>query len=451
MDEGFAVAESLFWKKLLIRSGIAKFLPSVRRRLAGGERFLRYYSDRVLNAPLEELLDDALFPDVQAPDAINLALGAPRCDLPLGALRGVNDRRALSVWGIPELRQEIAEQYKLDHGPAVDPADEVLVTHGAAGAFTVALDTFVNPKARVVLFDPTSPIYRIGLKHRRATIVWVPTWVEDGNVRLAMDAFGKAMRGARMLVLCDPVNPTGAVFAGEDLEQIAFWAKKFDVLVYQDESFGRYRYDDDGIRLAGLPHAENRVITAGSVSKTFGLSAARIGWLAGCKHLIRPCAVTAALNAPFVSPLCQQLALTALRSGDARAAALRDEFAGRRRYVFERLQSVGLEPALPAGAFFFWVPVEPLGLSGREFARQLLAAKRVLVNPGEPFGPSGRYYVRLSYAAEDGRLREGLSRLIGFVSELRSKHPQLNKKNGPQMDTDFVAQMSADQPDQSAV
>jgi hypothetical protein len=60
-----------------------------------------------------------------------------------------------------------------------------------------------------------------------------------------------------------------------------------------------------------------------------------------------------------------------------------------------------------------------LGLSGREFARQLLAAKRVLVNPGEPFGLSGRYYVRLSYAAEDGRLREGLTRLVQFASELR--------------------------------
>jgi aminotransferase len=422
MDEGLAVAESLFWKKLLIRTGIARLLPSVRRRLDGGERFLRYYSDRVLTAPLEELLDDALFPDVQAPDAINLALGAPRCDLPLGALRGLNDRRALGVWGVPELRQEIAEQHKLEHGPAVDPTEEVLVTHGAAGAFTVALDTFVNPSARIVLFDPTSPIYRIGLKHRRATIIWVPTRVEDGKVRFAMDAFGKAMRGARMLVLCDPANPTGAVFAGEDLEQIAFWAKKFDVLIYQDESFGRYRYEDDGIRLAGLPHAENRVITAGSVSKTFGLSAARVGWLTGCKHLIRPCAVTAALNAPFVSSLCQQLALTALRSGEARATALRDEFAGRRRYVFERLQSAGLGPALPAGAFFFWVPVEPLGLSGREFARQLLAAKRVLVNPGEPFGPSGRYYVRLSYAGEDGRLREGLSRLAEFVGKLKGNN-----------------------------
>src|SRR5262245_5683484 len=234
-----------------------------------------------------------------------------------------------------------------------------------------------------------------------------------------MEAFAKAMRSARMLVLCDPVNPTGGVFAGEDLEQIAFWAKKFDVLIYQDESFSRYRYEAERVRLAGLPHAENRTLTAGSVSKTFGLTAARVGWLVGCRHLVRPCAVTAALNAPFVSPLCQQLALTALRSGEARAAAMRDEFAGRRAYVFERLRSAGLEPAWPAGGFFCWVPVEPLGMCGREFARQLLAAKRVLVNPGAPYGQSGRQYVRLSYAAEDGRLREGLSRLCDFVAELR--------------------------------
>jgi aspartate/methionine/tyrosine aminotransferase len=57
-------------------------------------------------------------------------------------------------------------------------------------------------------------------------------------------------------------------------------------------------------------------------------------------------------------------------------------------------------------------------MSGREFARQLIQSKRVLVNPGEPFGPSGEDHVRISYATEDGRLREGLQRLTEFMAEL---------------------------------
>jgi len=406
---------SFFWKKCLIRSGIAQHLPSLKRLLGGGEQFLHYLGDRALAFPLQELLDPAWFPDVQAPDAINLALGSPRCELPLGALRGVNDRRALSAWGLPELRDEIMIRH--ENGIGSKPAEEALVTHGASGAFAAVIDTFVSPGSRVVLFDPTSPIFALGLKHRRARIRWVDTWLEEGKSRFDIEGFAAAMRGARLLVLSDPVNPTGGVFAPEDLEQIAWWAKRYDVLIYVDESFRQFRYEPERCNIGSLPHTENRLLSAGSVSKSHGLVAARVGWLVGCRHLLRPCAVTASLAAPFVSPLCQHAALTALRAGEQTAAAMRDEFAGRRRYLYEGLQIMGLPPAWPAGGFFFWVPVNQLGMSGREFARQLIQSKRVLVNPGEPFGPSGEDHVRISYATEDGRLREGLQRLTEFMAE----------------------------------
>ena len=409
---------TLFWKKLLIRTGIARLLPSVRKLAGGGTRYLRHYGDRLLSVPFDDLRDEALFPDVHGPDAINLALGAPRCETPPGAPRGLNDRRGLSVWGSPELRAEVAAQRKLDCGVMLDPDEEVLITHGATGAFSTALDAFVNPGSRVVLLDPTSPIFPLGLKHRRARVRWVPTTTEEGRTRFDATALAKALRGAQLLVLADPATPTGGVLAAEDLEQLAWWAKRHDALIYLDESFARFRYEGDRTHLAMLPHAEGRILCAGSVSKTYGLAGARVGWLTGDRHLVRACAAVAAVTAPFVSPVCQQIALAALRSGEARANALRDEFAGRRRYVFERLQAMGLEPTWPAGGFFFWVPVGPLNLTGRDFARQLLCATKVLVGPGEPFGPSGRDFVRLSYAAEEGRLREGLARMAEFVGGL---------------------------------
>jgi aspartate/methionine/tyrosine aminotransferase len=132
----------------------------------------------------------------------------------------------------------------------------------------------------------------------------------------------------------------------------------------------------------------------------------------------------ASMAAPFVSPLCQQIALAALRSGEETAAKIRDEFAGRRRYLVESLQGMELPPAYPAGGFFCWAPVGRWGLTGREFARKLLLSQRVLVNAGEPFGPSGEDFIRLSYATEEGRLREGLQRLATFMEELRKSHAE---------------------------
>ncbi len=408
------MVESLFWRRVLARSGVGRLLPAVRRALLGGEAHLHRFSDRLLAAPLAELIDPALLPAPGTPDAIDLALGAPRCDL-VPTIRGLPARRPASAWGDPELRGELADRLRADHGLACDPADEVLITHGGTGAFAAVLDAFVNPGDRVVLFDPTAPIFPLGLKHRRASVTWVPTRTEAGIVRFDMTAFGKAMRGAKMLVLADPANPTGGVFAAEDLEQVAFWARKADALIYHDVSFDAWRTEPPATRLAALPHAEGRTFFAGGYGKSHVLTAARVGWLAGDRHLVRPCAVAAALAAPFVPPVCQHMALHAERAGSAAQAEMRTEFGRRRRYVRERLEGMGLKPWPSAGGFFFWVPV-PGTETGREFAGRLYRDTAVLVNPGHPFGPSGGRCVRISFATDEGRLAVGLSRLAEFVT-----------------------------------
>jgi len=410
---------SFYWKKLCIRAGLGRWLPSAVRVLGAGTSVLPWLSDRALALPADELLDPAWFPDVNAPDTINLALGSPRCELPLGTIKSINDRRPLSAWGLPELRDHVASTYVAHF----DPADEVLITHGATGAFAAVIDTVLNPGSKVVTFDPTSPIFRLGLKHRRARICTIETWIEDGKTRFDIEALAGAMRGSRLLVLADPCNPTGGILAVEDLEQIAFWARKHDVLIYLDESFKEFRYLPAEAHLSQLPNAAGRLLMAGSVSKTYGLNHARTGWLVGPRPLMRPIAAMAAMSAPFVSPFCQQIALSALKSGNHAVGSIRDEFAGRRRYLFEALQGMGLPPVFPAGGYFFWVPVKHLGLTGREFARQLLVAQRVLVNPGEPFGTSGEDHIRLSYATEEGRLREGIQRLAEFMEETRTQRP----------------------------
>jgi aspartate/methionine/tyrosine aminotransferase len=209
------------------------------------------------------------------------------------------------------------------------------------------------------------------------------------------------------------------VVAAEDLEQVAWWADRHDVLILSDEVFERYRYEGQAVSIGALPRALRRTLTAGGVSKGHALAAARVGWLAGHRHLLRPCLATAALRSPFVPTLSQQVALAALRTGPEAFARIRSEFESRRRYAFERLRALEMNPGWPAGAFFLWVPVWEWGLNGRQFAERLLRAQKVRVTPGDLFGPSGPAYVRLSYAAEAGRLQEGLNRLGAFVQGLR--------------------------------
>jgi aspartate/methionine/tyrosine aminotransferase len=412
----------LFLAKLLIRTRIARLLPGVRRRLGRGGDFLPYYSDRLLASPFADLEQAAAALEPQGSDVIDLSQGAPRFDMLHSASTKLPaDRRGWPpAGGLPELRQAVADKLLADNCLPVDPRDEVLITAGALGAVQTFFDAFVNRGDRVVLTDPTSPLYPLAARTRRARLRWLATWVEEGRTRFRLDQLARALKGARLFVLCSPGNPAGGIVAPEDLEQIAWWAERHDVLILSDEVFERFHHEDDVMSMATLPRARRRTLTAGSVSKGHALAAARVGWLAGCKDLLRPCVLTAALRSPFVPTLCQQLATAALRAGQETFEPVRAGFESRRRYAWERLRAMDLNPAWPAGSFFFWVPVWDRGLSGREFTEGLLRQQRVLLTPGDLFGPSGPGYVRLSYAADDGRLQEGLNRLAAYLESLQA-------------------------------
>jgi aspartate/methionine/tyrosine aminotransferase len=257
------VAIPFFAVKWLVRLGVARWLPSVRRRLEGGTAYLHYLSDRCLATPLDGLADLAAHWRADAPDAIDLAHVGPRLDLPPpAAARAAAARGYPPPGGLPELRAAVADRLA-GRGLAVSSVDEVLVTAGASGAFFTALDTFVNPGDRVVLFAPTSPLFALGLQHRRARVRWVPTTTEAGRLRFGMEPFTKALPGAKLLVLADPANPTGGVLTPEDLEQIAWWANKYDVLIYVDETFDRFRYEGEPVSVASFAPARKRTLVAG--------------------------------------------------------------------------------------------------------------------------------------------------------------------------------------------
>ena len=406
-----------FWlTKLLVRTRLARFAPRARRLSDGGTAYLKYYSDRVLAAPSEDLLDPAVVPPALNFDVLDLNQPTPDAPPARGAI-SLGRTDALCAPGrtpvtLPELARAVADRAK-NAGRNLNPATDILATHGATGAFAAALDAFVNPGDRVVVFDPTSPLFNLGLKSRHANICRVSTWGEDGRLRYIAKAFERAMRGAKLLVLCDPANPSGACLANEDLEHIAWIAGGYDVLVYLDESFAAFR--PDRVRnLAAMPGAERVALTAGSVSQEFGQPGVRVGWLAGPRHLVRACGLTANLSAPYVPPVCQQAAAKLLAEPANGEPASRVQ--SKRQYALDRLRAMGLEPETPGGGYFVWVPVSGLGL---------------MVGAGLAFGPSGAGHVRVSFAGDDGRLREGLSRMAAFVERLKNPTAPMPKVEEP--------------------
>ena len=409
-----------FWlKKVCSRVGLAPYLPAAKRFCQGDTSFVNYYSDRILAAPLDDLLDPTAFPEAEAPDVLNLNLAAPRYDAAYErASASAKGHSAPSALGSPELRKAIADSVRVRQNRVLNPDEQVLITHGAMGAYANALDAFVNPGDPVVLFDPSSPMFRIGAQSRRAKLRWVPTWNDDGRCRFLMEGLAKAMRGAMMLVLANPSNPTGGVLGAEEWEQIAWLAKRQDVLIYADESFGRYQYGET-VRIPANAEFQKRLLTVGSVSQTYGMASTRVGWLTGPKQLVSACRLTSVLSAPFIPGVCQASALKALEAPEEMFRPTLDQFRKRRQYAFDRLRAMNLEPLWPNGGYTLWVNVAGLGIEGRAFADRLMREERVLVGNGDLYGPSGKHHIRISYAAEDGRLREGLTRIGSFVARFK--------------------------------
>jgi len=215
------------------------------------------------------------------------------------------------------------------------------------------------------------------------------------------------VRGAKLVALAVPNNPTGVTYSPSVLSELATETARVGAILYLDGTFASN---------ANLP--EGKLVLRADSASALGLSGLRIGWLAGPPGLLRPCALAQALAGPFVPAVCQQVVARVLSELDSPPT---DAVAARRAWAAERMNAMGLKVDAAGEGHFLWASVRGLKLTGRQFADRLMADHKVIVGPGDLFGPSGTDFVRVSVAADDGRVREGLARTAAFVAKLTGK------------------------------
>jgi aspartate/methionine/tyrosine aminotransferase len=402
------VAQPYFVQRSLRAVGLQSWVRAKESVTGGAADYARYASAMLLRGDTNDVSIGT------NPGLMNLNLGAPQWESPIGGWRFSADRHGAGhPQGLPELREFVAEQ--------TCPTNHVLVQAGAGGALGTALRAFVNPGESVVLFDPCSPMFRRSCASMGAKVRWVPTWHEAGRTRFLFDSLARVMSGARMIVLAEPNNPTGGTLLREDLEHLAWLAKRHDVLVVCDQSFGRFRYDIGGAAINDVTEFDRRWILLGGVSASLGLGSLRVGWASAPAPLIHMMTRCAQLTGATVPTACQQAALRALQAEREQTLPMQEQFRSKRRYTLNRLQAMELVSSEPSAGFTCWVSVAELCKSSRKFAAELLAEEQVLVGSGCDFSPMGEQFIRVSFAIEDGRLREGLTRLARFLRRKRGE------------------------------
>ena len=352
--------------------------------------------------------------------AISLAQGEPDFPTPepviealCQAARGGYTRYG-DMNGDPELRAAIAERAsRIAGAPYSERA--VLVSHGGAAAITAAILATVNPGDRVILPEPTYSLYLDAVQLAGGRPVFVPTRPDR---HLDPGPLAAELTGAAMVVLCNPVNPTGAVFSAAELDWLGQQLAGTDTLVLADEAYADIVYDGQPFTsMLAVPSLRERLIYVQTLSKTYAMTGWRVGYAvaapditAAIRHVHRT--MNSAVNAAV-----QRAALAAISIGPSLAEPMLAAYQERRDFVAGRIAALdGLDATRPAGAFYSFARYASPRPAAEVTAK--LLAGGVVVRSGPEFGPSGEGHIRLSFATSMDNLREGLDRIERVLSGL---------------------------------
>ncbi len=337
--------------------------------------------------------------------AVNLAQGFPDfpCEEALKDLarKAVDqDYNQYSVtWGMPALRQAIAKKMGEYNGIAADADRNVTVTCGATEAMICAFMSNLDPGKEVILFQPFYENYHPDAYLCGAKPVYVtlrePDWSIDEK-ELAR-AFNKRTAA---IVINTPHNPTGKVFTREELALIAKLCQKWGVLVFSDEIYEHILYDGAvHVSPASLPGLEDRTVTIGSASKTYGITGWRVGWAVAHEKITNNLRKVHDFMTVCAATPLQEAVRGALGLGPEFYRDLSAHYLQRRDFLVKGLEAAGFRCHLPRGAYYVMADVADLikgsllkGSGGArnfqddtELARYLVSEVKVASVPGSSF------------------------------------------------------------------
>ncbi|MCW2750539.1 MAG: pyridoxal phosphate-dependent aminotransferase [Aeromicrobium sp.] len=355
-------------------------------------------------------------PDFATPDHVVEAAAA--------ACRDPRNHRYSPVAGLPELREAIARKSARDSGLIV-ANDQILVTNGGKQAVALAFAATIDPGDEVLLPAPYWTTYPEAIRLAGGVPVVVPTTAETGFKVTVEQLERYRTERTRMLVLCSPSNPTGAVYDERELESVGRWLVESRLWVLTDEIYEHFAYATAGVAPSlpvVAPEVRDRCIVVNGVAKSYAMTGWRVGWMIAPRDVTLAATTLQSHITSNVSNVAQRATIAALDGNLDSVTTMRRAFDRRRRLITTMLDGInGFECDLPGGAFYAFPSVH--GLFGRSVNGRVLTSSADVVDvmldhcevaavPGEAFGALG--YVRFSYAIDEALISEGMQRLGAF-------------------------------------
>lgn len=327
--------------------------------------------------------------------------------------------------GLPELRQAIARQMERERQLHFDADTEITVTPGGKMGILAALLALVDADDEVLVEDPGWLSFEPMVRISGATPVPLPLREQDDFRFSIEDLRARITPRTRVLVLCNPHNPTGRVLERSELEAIAQVVIEHELVVIMDEAYDHFLFDGlSHISIASIAGMRERTVTICTASKTWNMFGWRVGWVIAPAPITEKIQLITVHSFTSVTSFVQAGAAAALdgaiAQGSLTGAELARNYQAQRDVLVEGLRAIpGVSCSMPRGAYFAFPNIRHFKLSSQELCDRLMSDARVAAMPGSVFGEQGEGYVRFVFNAPVAQIAEGVEALQQYCRTLR--------------------------------
>ena len=372
----------------------------------------------IVDSPTLRLNEEARQLREKGQPVIHLGIGEPKNKAPITAILGAaaklntGDVKYTPTDGLPSLKKAIIKYMEENYDRIVAP-ENVLVTAGAKQSLYNVLLSIINPQDEVIILAP----YWVSYPEMVKMVYGVPVIVtpEDGSVYPRMeDIFEAVSSYTRAIILNSPNNPSGAVYPEAFIAEIVQFCEQKGIYLIMDDIYHRLVFDGKkaapGYQFTSKDIESTKLIVVNGVSKLYGMTGFRIGWVVANKRMVEVMTNVQAQTTSCPAVVLQSAAAGALNGMQSFVESLRLTIENNRNVMMQELKSFnGIRVTRPEGTFYCLPDFRAYYSSSVELSDFLLKKAMVVTVPGKEFGMEG--HIRLSYAGSVKDITEGVARM----------------------------------------
>lgn len=360
--------------------------------------------------------------EAQGRTIYNLSVGTPDFTPPQHVVDAlVEAAQDPAMWkyalrDLPELKQAVCDYYERRFGVSGITPDMVASCAGTQEGTPMLALALLDPGDTVLVPDPCYPIFQGSAYIAQAKPYYYPLSEEHGFLPCVSEIPDEVADRAKYMIVSLPANPVGSVGTPEVYAEIIAFARAHDLLIVHDNAYSDIVDGARGGSFLSYPGAREVGVEFFSLSKSFNVTGARIGFLVGRADVVAAYAkLRGQLDFGMFLPI-QHAAIAALSGSLDRVEEQRRAYEERRRALCDALEAAGWERPCSHGTMFVWAKLPGGRTDSVAFCEELMDRAGVVVTPGASFGPAGEGYVRMALVLEPDVLRDAVEaiRLSGI-------------------------------------